>query len=396
MQKMSLQELMNKKNRLVIGLMSGTSADGTDAALVNIAGSGIETCVQMLDYISIPFEKNLRAAILELAGGKAVTAGELCRMNRLLGEIYLQACLTLCQKAQIDPSQIDLVGCHGQTIWHQPEAEFYFGKSITSTLQIGDVSPICEKMGTICVSDFRVRDMAAGGQGAPLVPYTEYILYRDPKKNVALQNIGGIGNITLIPAGCGPQEMIAFDTGPGNMLIDAAVSIYSDGQQLYDQGGEIASSCQIGDKLLEWLMEEPYISISPPKTTGRERYDQNFVEKVMKKAKECGNSVGEVVATLTAYTAQTIIYSIQKYMPVKPDRLIIGGGGSYNRTLLKHIRAGLPEVEVLTNEEIGYNGDAKEAVAFAILANETINGVCSNIPAVTGASHPVVLGKISQ
>ncbi|MCH4192794.1 MAG: anhydro-N-acetylmuramic acid kinase [Butyrivibrio sp.] len=393
---MRLQTLMQKKERLVIGLMSGTSADGIDAALVKIAGSGVDTQVQIVDYITIPYEDAVRKEVLKIAGGKSVTAGEICEMNVLLGKCYLHACLLLCQKAGVKPENIDLVGSHGQTIWHQPQPADFLRYSVTSTLQIGDVSPICEAMNTVCVSDFRMRDMAAGGQGAPLVPYTEYFLYRDAKRNIALQNIGGIGNITMIPAGCSADEMLAFDTGPGNMLIDAMIFRMTGGRQQYDRNGETAAAHQVDDGLLNWLMQEPYITMKPPKSTGRERYDDRFMDRILQKAKEERISDGNVVASLTAYTAETIAYAVHYDLPCVIDRLIIGGGGSYNKELMRQIRRRLPEMEVVTNEDLGYNGDAKEAVAFAILANETINGMCGNIPSVTGAAHPVILGRISQ
>lgn len=393
---MKLQTLMQKEERLVIGIMSGTSADGIDAALVKITGSSVSTQVKMLDYITIPYEDAVRKEVLKLAGGKSVTAGEICEMNVLLGKCYLHACLLLCRKAGIKAESIDLVGCHGQTIWHQPQPADFLGYSVASTLQIGDVSPICEAMNTVCVSDFRMRDMAAGGQGAPLVPYTEYLLYRDAERNIALQNIGGIGNITMIPAGCSADEMLAFDTGPGNMLIDAMIFRMTGGRQQYDKNGETAAAYQADDELLNWLMEEPYITMKPPKSTGRERYDDRFLDQILQKAKEGKLSDGRVMATLTAYTAETIAYAVHHDLPCVIDRLIIGGGGSYNNELMRQIRSRLPGTEVMTNEDLGYNGDAKEAVAFAILANETINGTCSNIPSVTGAAHPVILGRISQ
>lgn len=393
---MSLSEIMQKKERLVIGLMSGTSADGVDAALVHMEGCGENTKLRLIAYISVPFEKDVREQILKIAEGNYGGSAELCRMNVRLGYLYLDACKRVCSAAKVKESSVDLVGCHGQTVYHQPSPEIYLGQALTSTLQIGDPSVICEGLGTIAVSDFRVRDMAAGGQGAPLVPYTEYLIYRDPGRNIALQNIGGIGNITYIPKGAGLGDVTAFDTGPGNMLIDAAVSRYSQGRLIFDQEGRIAASYAWDERLLTWLMEEPYLKEKPPKTTGRERYNRGFVEKVYTKAASLGVQEGEVLTTFTRYTALTIAFSVKEYLPAIPERLIVGGGGSYNLTLLRFLKELLPETEVVTNEEIGWNSDAKEAVAFAILANEAVSGMCNNAPGATGAAHPVIMGKISQ
>ena len=393
---MSLSEIMQKKERLVIGLMSGTSADGVDAALVHIEGCKENTKLRLIACISVPFEKEVRERILKIAEGDYGGSAELCRMNARLGYLYLDACKRVCREADVKENSVDLVGCHGQTVYHQPSPENYLGQALTSTLQIGDPSVICEGLGTIVVSDFRVRDMAAGGQGAPLVPYTEYLIYKDPCRNIALQNIGGIGNITYIPKGAGLGDVTAFDTGPGNMLIDASVSRYSQGRLLFDEGGRIASSYAWDERLLSWLMEDPYLKEKPPKTTGRERYNREFVEKVYAKAASLGVDDGEVLATLTRYTALAIAFSVKELLPEIPERLIVGGGGSYNLTLLRFLRELLPETEVVTNEEIGWNSDAKEAVAFAILANETVSGMCNNAPGATGAAHPVIMGKISQ
>lgn len=393
---MSLLDIMNKKERLVIGLMSGTSADGIDAALVHIEGSGADTKVCLKAYMSIPFERHVREQILKLTEGNFGGSREICMMNVFLGKLYAHACLKLCETAGVKTTDIDLVGCHGQTVFHQPGEEDYLGLPVAATLQIGDVSPICEALHTIAVSDFRVRDMAAGGYGAPLVPYTEYLIYKDTSKNIALQNIGGIGNVTYIPKDGGMDKVMAFDTGPGNVLIDMAVKKYSGGRLRFDDGGSIGGAHIVCEPLLSWLLSEPYIFMKPPKTTGRERYNQHFFEKLTQKADELGVSDGELVATVTAYTAETIAYSVNHYLPEVPDRLIVGGGGSYNKTLMGHLERLLPKTQVMDNEALGFNSDAKEAVAFAILANEAVSGMCSNVPSATGAAHRVIMGKISQ
>ena len=245
------------------------------------------------------------------------------------------------------------------------------------------------------VGNFRVRDVAAGGLGAPLVPYTEFLLYRSETEHTALQNIGGIGNITLLPAGCALSDVTAFDTGPGNMLIDAAIARITNGEKRYDANGAMAASGRVSEALLAQLMRDPYLSRRPPKTTGREHYGAAFVDGIFAAANERKLSDADILATVTDFTAQTIAAAIRDFCAVRPARLIVGGGGSRNGTLMADIAAALPDVRVLTNEDLGFDGDAKEAVAFAVLANEAIFARCSNAPGATGARHGAVLGKIT-
>ena len=393
---MTLSELVQKPSKLVIGLMSGTSADGVDAALVRIGGHGLDTRVQQEAFVSIPFSDEVSSAVLRIARGDTGGSRELCLLGALLGQLYLEACQEVCRKAGVSRDDVDLIGCHGQTVFHQPVSVEYLGRQVASTLQIGEASLLCEEMGAVVVSDFRVRDMAAGGQGAPLVVFSEYLLYRSETDNVALQNIGGIGNITYLPAGCSQEDLIAFDTGPGNLLIDAAAARLTGGEKRYDEGGFSAAQFTVDSRLLEFLMKDPYLVKKPPKTTGREYYNESFIGQIYHRAGEWDISDGEVLRTLTRYTAETIAHSVRAFLPGAPKRLVVGGGGSYNRTLLSDLRLCLPSVEILTNEDLGLSSDAKEAVAFAILANEAVHGGCSNVPAATGASHAVVLGKISQ
>lgn len=393
---MSLQHLLEKKRKLVIGLMGGTSADGVDAALVQIDGYGSETKVKQMGYVSIPFEDAVRERILQIAQGDFGGSRELARMNALLGQLYMEACTRLCRVAGIPFEKVDLIGSHGQTVYHQPQKERYLGREVATTYQIGDVSILCEEIGAPVVSDFRVRDMAAGGQGAPLVPYTEYLLYRKKDEDVALQNIGGMGNVTFLPGGGQMSQLIAFDTGPGNVLIDAVVAKISDGKVRYDDGGRMAAEGHVSKELLRWLMDDGYLRQAPPKTTGREKYDLSYQQKLYQKANSLGVMEYDLLATVTRYTAETIAYALRNHLPRLPQTLVLGGGGSYNQTLVSQIRELLPEVQVVCNEELGWNGDAKEAVAFAILANETIHEQCNNAPAATGALHPVIMGKISQ
>ena len=390
-----LVALMEKPSRLVIGLMSGTSADGVDAALCRITGHGTSTKVEQLGFVFDPFDTQVREEILRLAGGQEATAADFCRINFLLGRLYAETSLRLCRECGVEPKDIDLVGSHGQTLWHIPQPETYLGQTFRSTLQLGECSVLTETFGCPVVGDFRVRDVAAGGLGAPLVPYSEYLIYRSETKCIALQNIGGIGNITCLPPACKPEEVFAFDTGPGNMVMDAVYGAITHGEKRFDEGGAFAAKGRVHQPLLNLMMDDEYIRRQPPKTTGREYYGPAYVEHITAEAKAQCLTDEDLMATVTAFTAATIAYSVEHFFPVKPDELIIGGGGSMNATLLKDIATVLPACKVMTNEQLGYDSNAKEAVAFAVLANEAIFAGCNNMPSVTGATKGVVMGKIS-
>lgn len=387
--------LINKPSRLVIGFMSGTSADGIDAVLAEIHGHGTAARVKQRDFVFMPFEPEVRAEILRLAGGGAAAAADFCRMNFLLGELYCDAGRELCRHAGVRTEDIDLIGNHGQTFWHIPLEEKYLGHKLHGTLQLGEDAMLAEAFSCPVVGDFRVRDMAAGGLGAPLVPYTEFLLYRSETKCVALQNIGGIGNISFLPAGCGLNDILAFDTGPGNMVMDAVTARMTDGTATYDAGGALAAHGHVNEKLLRRMMADPYIAQRPPKTTGRERYGADYVASICAYAKSESIPLLDVLATATRFTAECIAAAVRGFAPELPARLIVGGGGAMNETLMRHIRQLLPACRVMTNEELGFDGNAKEALAFAILANEAIFAHANNVPSVTGARHPVVMGKIS-
>lgn len=390
-----LSQLWSKPERLVIGLMSGTSADGVDAALTRISGCGTETKVELLSFLFTPFPPAVREKVLHVAGGGETDAKEFCLLKTLLGRLYAEACLALCRQAGIGPGQVDLVGNHGQTVWHIPQPAEYLGRTLAGTLQIGEDALIAQAMGCPVVGDFRVRDMAAGGQGAPLVPYTEWLLYRDPVRTVALQNFGGIGNVTILPAGCALEEVTAFDTGPGNMVMDALTERLTEGRMAFDEGGRLAAAGTVSRPLLDWMLSDPYLARRPPKTTGREAYGEGYVRRLLEEAEKLGVGLRDALSTATRFTAEAAAIGLSRFAPAPPERLVVGGGGSWNETLLSHLRELLPGCQVVTNETLGYSSDAKEAVAFAILANEAVFGVCNNAPAATGAKRPVVMGKLS-
>ena len=386
---------MEKSSRLVIGIMSGTSADGVDTALCRITGHGVGSKIEQLGFVFRPYEEEIRREVLRLASGSGAAAADFCRINFLLGELYKEAALELCRVAGVAPQDIDLIGSHGQTLWHIPVEEEYLGRRLRSTLQLGECSVLAEAFGCPVAGDFRVRDMAAGGLGAPLVPYSEFLIYRSERECVALQNIGGIGNITCLLPGCTLEDVFAFDTGPGNMVMDAVMSELTHGAARWDEGGAFASAGRVNEALLAFLMDDEFVRRTPPKTTGREYYGPEYVRRVMDRARSLSVADADLMATVTAFTAETIAYSVHHFFPLMPDRLVIGGGGSMNGTLVGFIREALPACRVMTNEELGFDSNAKEAVAFAVMANETLFAGYNNVPTVTGASHPVVMGKIS-
>ncbi len=389
-----LKALEEKETLRVIGLMSGTSADGMDAALTEITGAGVRTRVRTLGFVSLPYTDEERETILRLASGESGGSRELTLFHFWLGQRSLEACLAVCEAAGVSPDTVDLVGSHGQTLYHLPRAEEYLGRPVRGTLQSGEASVICEGLGCPVVSDFRVRDLAAGGQGAPLVPYAEYLLYRRETETVGLQNLGGIGNLTVLPAGGGPEDTFAFDTGPGNMVIDQLAERISGGAKRYDANGETAAAGRVNEALATWMLQDPYLKKAPPKTTGREDYGAEYVNRLWRKAEKLRLSPEDLLATATRFTALCVKAAIRDFCPVKPDLLIAGGGGCRNGTLMRGLREELG-IPVLTNEDLGLDSDAKEAVAFAVLANECVHGRPNNLCSVTGAAHPVVMGKIS-
>ena len=389
-----------KEVRRVVGMMSGTSVDGVDAALVEISGTDSEPKVKLLAFENKPYPPQVREKIFSLFTPANATVDKVGYMNFLLGEIYAKSALSVIEKAGMKPEEIDVIGSHGQTIWHAPIPESPDGIPVAYTVQIGEGSVIAERTGILTVSDFRVADMAAGGQGAPLVPFSEYLLYRREKETILLQNIGGIGNMTVMPAGAKPRDVFAFDTGPGNMIIDAVISAVTGGEKTYDAGGETAAKGRVCNALLDILKEEPYYRQPLPKTTGREHFGVQYTEKILSWWKENPIPVEDLLATVTDLTAYSIADAYERYVLPKyqASEIIVGGGGSYNATLLRFMKERFAPhgVAVRTQEDLGLSSDAKEAVAFALMADCCMRGKANTLPSVTGAEHPAVMGKISQ
>lgn len=373
---------------IVAGIMSGTSLDGIDVAVVDVAGRRIGVKA----FHTTPYPPRVRRAILAASNAATHTA-HIARLHFLLGELYAQAIRSACNKNGIALESVKLIACHGQTIFHEGEPVSFLGHKVASTLQIGEAAIIAERTGIPVVSDFRPRDIAAGGRGAPLVPYVDYLLFRDRRRGRIALNIGGIANITAIPPGAEPEQVIAFDTGPGNMVIDALASRYSRGKLNFDRGGRLAARGNVNRALLDKLLADHYYERKPPKTAGREQYGREFVERLLR----TNLPLPDLIATATALTAAAVASGIERFVrPSMPaDELILSGGGAHNPRIRAHLAAFLPDVAISTSADFGVDIDAKEAIAFAVLGYETWRGRPSNLPSATGARRAVPLGKIT-
>ena len=394
-----LEALSAKGVHRVVGMMSGTSVDGVDAALIELTREGGAPRVKLLAFENIPYPQGVRERVFELFRPETSTVDKIGYMNFLLGELYARAALSVIAKAGLTSADVDLIGSHGQTIWHEPEARETDGMPIRYTVQIGEGAVIAARTGIPTVSDFRVADMAVGGQGAPLVPFSEYLLYRREDESILLQNIGGIGNMTVLPAGATPEQVFAFDTGPGNMIIDAVAAAISGGRLKCDVNGGIAARGKVDEELLARLQKDEYYARRPPKTTGRERFGTQYAQRILDDRARHPISDEDLLATVTYLTAWSIFDACERFaLPVcKPAELIVGGGGSYNKTLLKDLSGlfGARGIAVRTQEDLGFNSDAKEAVAFALMADCFVRGEANVLPSVTGASAASVMGKLS-
>ena len=375
---------------LAVGLMSGTSLDGVDVVLCDITGKDEDTQVQQLNFKTYEIPEYLRDKIRKCCSRELVPVELICSLNFELGQLFAETVKKLCEESSVNLEDIAFIASHGQTIFHIPKA---FSDYVPSTLQIGEAAIIANECRTTVISNFRVMDMAVGGEGAPLVPYSEYVLYADENQAVALQNIGGIGNVTFLPKKGDFTKVIAFDTGPGNMMIDAAV------QRLYgkkfDKNGEYASKGKLIPQLAEELKKHPYFALDIPKTTGREMFGEHYTYALLDNYKDYNKD--DIIFTLTWFTAYSIAYHYKKYFihHHNLDKCIIAGGGAYNDCLINLIKRELPEIEILIQEELGYSSEAKEAIAFVILGNQTYHMRPSNVPSATGARKSVILGQIT-
>jgi anhydro-N-acetylmuramic acid kinase len=406
---------MTKKPMLVLGMMSGTSADGIDAALAKISGTPPHLKIKLIGHVKQTFSTEIRKAILRLAEQNPTPPGSFSQLHARLGKLNADAALSACKKSKISSRRIDLIGNHGQTIFHQGEPVNFLGAKTASTLQIGDSSVIAAVTGITTVGDFRPADIALGGQGAPLVPYVDYLLWRDAKLGRVALNIGGIANLTVIPANAKPSDVFAFDTGPGNMLIDALVARFTRHRSHFDRNARRAIRGQLVPQLLDQLMQDLYLLRKPPKSTGREYFGAAYVDKILTLGRRM--KPNDLIRTLTIFTALSIVDALQRFVLPKTNihQLIVSGGGAHNPLLIGQLGALLgsppvgardivpssartkptPSIEVLPSSSLGIPVDAKEALAFAVLAYETFHKRSSNLPSATGATGPAILGKIS-
>ncbi len=399
-------ELLKKQKKHVIGLMSGTSVDGIDAAVVEITGQGLETAVNLIAFETLPFPPDVPQRILALCQPDTSRVDDICEMNFYIGYLFAEAVKQTLQKNRIHTSDIDLIGSHGQTIYHLPGAPNTDCKNYRypSTLQIGEPAVIAHETGILTIADFRVADMAAGGQGAPLVSYPDYLLFHNTVKTVGLLNIGGIANLTVLPANGSFDSVSAADTGPGNMCVDAAMSEITDGREHYDKAGQRAAQGTPYQPLIDEWLKHPFFQLPPPKTTGREMFGHTFAMECLAACRKHSLTDNDAIATLTELTVQTIAFYISQFVaegspPVTGERqnpidiLYVSGGGVHNQTVMQRLSEVFVDTTVEPVDNSGISADAKEAIAFAILANESLHGQAGNLPSATGASVRKILGK---
>ncbi|TAL11132.1 MAG: anhydro-N-acetylmuramic acid kinase [Nitrospirae bacterium] len=377
----------------VIGLMSGTSADGVDAVLVDIGGTGHNLKVRLLAHRTFPYPAEFRVRLLgAMTNG---TVADACHLNVVLGEWFAKAALKLLKAARVPAGRVALIGSHGQTLHHLPGPRREPGLgSVRSTLQLGEPAVIAERTGITTVAGFRTRDMAVGGEGAPLTPYLHYLLFHQASRSRVVVNIGGISNLTYLPARGGLGAVRAFDTGPGNMLIDGVMRHVTADRRTFDRGGRLARAGTPSESLLGTLLEHPFLRRRPPKSTGREEFGERFVGYFLRQGKLLGLSDADLAATATAYTARTIA-GARTFLPGRVDEVLVCGGGAQNAALMGMLQTAWKSATVQPVETTGWDGRALEAVAFAVFAYQHVKGVPCNLPNVTGAKRAVVLGMMT-
>ena len=385
-----------KGSRLAVGLISGTSLDGIDAALVRISGPARRPRLELLAFHTFPYPARLRCQLLQLAEGKAVSTATLSKINFRLGDLFGRAAERLCHRKRVKLSSLHCIGSHGQTVFHQgrPSSGKKRQRHAASTLQLGEPSLIAARCGVTTVADFRPADMGLGGEGAPLVSLVDYLLFAHARLGTVALNLGGVANVTVIPRGGRQEDAVGFDTGPGNMVIDTLVRRHTRGKQTFDRNGRVASGGCVIPQVLKKCLSHPFFRLSPPKSAGREQFGANFVGKILKAG--ASYHPQDLIATATELTIVTIVEALKRFvLPRTPiDRLIVSGGGAHNRHLMHRLGEMLPAILVQQSHEFGIPEDAKEAVAFALLAERTLKGLPGNLPAVTGATRPAILGKV--
>jgi anhydro-N-acetylmuramic acid kinase len=392
-----LMHVATKYSRRIIGLMSGTSLDAIDVAMVRIEKHGLTAKVKLEHFREYPYPPKIRSVVRELFDPKRARIDDICRYDFILGEVFAAAVLRLLQETKIKPDKVDLIASAGQTIWHdpevsviQPDVDWIEGAIETrSTFAIGQSAVIAERTGIITVGDLRVRDVAAGGQGAPLVPYFDWVLLRHKSRGRCIQNIGGIGNVTYIPPKANWDDVMAFDTGPGNMIIDELAWVATNGRQTYDVDGALGEAGTVHEDLLEQWLADPYFAKLPPKTTGRELFGAQFARRILEQSP--GVDIHDLIATATALTAESIARGYRDFVqPRGPiHEVLLAGGGAKNPTLVRMLKERMPKQRLLIYKA----SEAKEAMAMAMIANDSVVGLVTNVAGATGG-RPTVLGKI--
>jgi len=388
------RDYLDRGEHWIVGLMTGTSADAIDAALVRFEGSATDTTYTLREYRETPFDDGLRREILAVAGGESVPLERLMALDDALGRRYAEAVLALLESAGIEAAEVDAIGAHGQTVRHLPRGSSD-GRALT--LQIGSAAVLAECTGIAVVSDFRSRDVAAGGEGAPLVPLVDWWLFRSSTESRVMLNLGGMANVTHLPRGGGPETVVAFDTGPGNAVLDALAQLASGGTRRYDAGGTAAARGAASEALLAELLADPFFAQEPPRSTGRERFGERYAAKLRELGSGIGLAVEDVFATAVELTAASVATSIERFLaPQGPIAAVFAsGGGVRNVALMRALERRLMPARVHSLATLGVEPESKEALAFAFLAHQTLCGAPGNLPRATGARHPVVLGHIT-
>jgi len=378
----------------VIGLMSGTSADGVDAALVEITPGGDRPALRVVAWETLAYPAGLRQRILAVASGG--TTAEVCHLDAYLGELFAEAAVQVACNAGVPLADVDLIGSHGQTIHHLPAARPEGAHVVRSSLQIGEPAVIAERTGVTTIADFRPRDLAAGGEGAPLTPIVHHALFARSDRGRVVLNLGGIANVTVLPAGSPSSAVTGFDTGPGNVLVDEFVRVTGLSPMGYDENGRLAAAGQVQPDLLRDLVAHPFIRRGPPKSTGRETFGPGFVDDFRRRLRAAGVGDRDGLATLTSFTVEAVVRNLRDFVfpKVEVHEVVVTGGGARNAFMMRRLAEALPECTVASSDDIGFPGRALEAVAFAWLAYLTATGQPGNLPAVTGARGARVLGCI--
>ncbi len=388
-----LRRYREQPERLLIGLMTGTSADAVDAALVRFRGTGIAATGEVVAYRERPFADELRREVLEVASSDALPLERLMRLDAALGEAYAETVLELLAAAQVRAADVVAIGSHGQTVRHLPRAA-NGGRALT--LQVGSAAVLAERTGIAVVSDFRTRDTAAGGEGAPLVPVADWWRFRSDREARVLLNLGGMANVTHLPKGGALDGVVAFDTGPGNAVLDGLMRVHTGGLSHRDEGGQLAAHGRVNEGLLEELLADPFFQMEPPRSTGRERFGDAYAARLRDIGDQLGLTLEDLLATAAELTAVTVADAIGRFLsPRGVDAVYVSGGGVRNATLMVALRRRLDGVTVRRLDELGVAPESKEALAFALLAHLTLSGEPGNVPGATGAAHPAVLGHLT-